>query len=634
MICKQLNNGKPKSSGLRLLTLLIVFGSFCLQAVALPTGLVGYDPSGQIRFNTPAGADTKRQELIEWIWPGGLPTSTLPAVTTNISLSVFSGDLTGIDGSLAASVDRLVADIAPYDFQSIMYLIHPVAMTSHARRLFIAHSGHRRSISEWYGVNDAINAVLAQGFTVLVMDMPMFGWNTDNTVVLPDGGGTVTIPMPPACSHCEMETRLIPPLDGGTVFRFFLEPVVQGINYFLATTSNPGDISMTGHSGGGWSTHMAAAIDTRIKQSFPACGSYPMYLRNRGEPDPNPSAEFEQGYYPLYGEVDTDADNYTDTAVGVASWLEIYALAGYGSGRSQVQLLNYYDGEFGSDLSNTYKDFVSGVVDTLGQGDWDLFLDTGPTGHWLSQPMLNLIILPRLGVETMPGPIAADAFVPVTEGTRHIDHTIDSSGLRGGVGNDWLLDAQAPAHALPAPGYNNFWQAIYTVPPQNDAQTRENHWAVWDLGSSYTLEGMRVWNQNTQNWVPAPSQTLTVDVLVSSLAAPGNPNDNPGNWTRIADNLNIQAAGDIGVYKDLGMVENVRWVAFNDFVCSVSGTKGPPANPSWYTNAWDTHFVQLQEIRFFYEPQTVLCDPPLLADTNDDCVVDMTDLIQMAAEWL
>ena len=29
-----------------------------------------------------------------------------------------------------------------------------------------------------------------------------------------------------------------------------------------------------------------------------------------------------------------------------------------------------------------------------------------------------------------------------------------------------------------------------------------------------------------------------------------------------------------------------------------------------------------------------LCDPPLIADTNDDCVVDMTDLAQMAADWL
>ena len=28
------------------------------------------------------------------------------------------------------------------------------------------------------------------------------------------------------------------------------------------------------------------------------------------------------------------------------------------------------------------------------------------------------------------------------------------------------------------------------------------------------------------------------------------------------------------------------------------------------------------------------CNPPLLADTNDDCVVDMADLAQMAADWL
>ena len=116
------------------------------KAPALPAKLSGYDPSGLVRFATAAQADERRRELIRWIWPGGLPTRVLPTVTSGIAPAVFSGDLAGLDGSLAASVDRLDADIAPYDFHATMYLVHPRTTNGNSRRLVIINSGHRNKV--------------------------------------------------------------------------------------------------------------------------------------------------------------------------------------------------------------------------------------------------------------------------------------------------------------------------------------------------------------------------------------------------------------------------------------------------------------------------------------------------------
>ena len=75
----------------------------------------------------------------------------------------------------------------------------------------------------------------------------------------------------------------------------------------------------------GRTTHMAAALDTRIRLSFPVAGSYPLYLRNK---DRGSVGDSEQYFIPLYDEnISPDG-----SGGGVATWLEIYALGGFGEG--------------------------------------------------------------------------------------------------------------------------------------------------------------------------------------------------------------------------------------------------------------------------------------------------------------
>lgn len=380
----------------RLLAVLVM----AQPAAALPPAMVGYDPSKQIRFATPVQAEARRRELIEFIWPGGLPSRVLPTVTGNIAAEEFDRNLPGIDRGLVAAADKLDTDIAPYDFHSISYLIHPLKHNANTRRLVIYHSGHRKERTEWAGGDDVINRVLAAGFTTLVMDMPFYGWNADNTISLPDGEVTIA-PKKHEGPHQEMFDQLLPKLPNqGAIFRFFLEPVVQGINCFLQT--NPGaDVTMVGISGGGWATHMAAALDPRIKLSFPVAGSYPLYCRTK--PFPAFSHDIEQYYDPLYQETDANGDGITDTAAGVASWLEIYALGGCGPGRRQVQILNLKDSCcFFGDAFMTYADFVTGVVRKLDQGEWRFHSDVTHARHWISADVIDTVVMPGLAGSGVP----------------------------------------------------------------------------------------------------------------------------------------------------------------------------------------------------------------------------------------
>ena len=375
---------------MRLLLPLFLFGTIAdLTAQETPAEkLADYDPSGLIRFQSADEAEDRRHKLIHYVWAEGLPVTKLPR-RSSVTADVFAHELRGLDASQAESVERLSVNVSPFDFSAICFLLKPRTQHSNNRRLAIIHSGHRRPGPIGEGVNETANALLRAGFQVVMVDMPLVGWNQHNTARLPNGNVVTFGPR-----HDDMFRVLTPHLHNGMVFRLFVEPVVQSINSFYAATENAEDVTMIGLSGGGWATHFCAAIDSRIRTSFPVAGAMPLYARKLS---PGSWGDSEQYYEPLYGEADADGDGITDKAVGVASWLEIFALGAIGNKRTQIQILNYDDPCcFSTDVYSSYETFLKNAVAATGNGAWSVYSDRSHKQHIISRPVINNVILPRL----------------------------------------------------------------------------------------------------------------------------------------------------------------------------------------------------------------------------------------------
>jgi hypothetical protein len=382
--------------------ILATFGTLWLAGSAMAvTGLpTNNDPNNQIRFKTAAGADGRRRQLVDYVWSDGFPTSVMPAAATGIAYP--SLDLTGLNRSLISSVDRLDANVSGMDFHSISYLLHPTN-TAHADRVVIAHQGHVYSpeTSMAAGVGNAVNRLLQDGYSVVAMNMPLCGWNTDNTIKVP-GGSTATISNAGSTGHHDMFNLLAPSLGGvlppalgdGAVFRFFLEPVVQTINYLRSTTPNLKDISLIGLSGGGWTTSMAAGIDPRIQLSVACSGSAPLYAWNAGNWYADGGDAIGEQTYPAMYDENVKPDG---SGGGVATWQECYTLGGYGDGRRQIMVTIPGDQYFNDHFADGFKDVVANLVkNDLKKGQWSLVYDDSTNIHSISDWTIGNVIMPAL----------------------------------------------------------------------------------------------------------------------------------------------------------------------------------------------------------------------------------------------
>ncbi len=352
------------------------------DSAGLPTN---DNPTRQIRFTRAAEARARREMLIRFIWPDGLP-DCHPTVTRNVDEAALQQHLEGIDASLVKRIDRLELDVL--GIRSLAYLIHP-ATRSDTPRLAMVHAGHAQQgnfIKRDY--HDSIHLFLRLGFSVAMMHMPQRGWHGDATAELPNG-------KKPNLGSAHDAIVNLPSQDSslaqGAGFRPFLEPVIACINHCSTINGGDTEVVMIGLSGGGWTTHMAAAMDKRIRLSFPVAGSYPLYLRNR---DWGSVGDLEQIFGPLYDEnIATDG-----SGGGVATWLEVYALGGFGQGRHQVMVTSQHDRCcFRGDPENTVDTFrkvVGDCVKLLGQGKWEHQLDTTHQGHMISPWTINDVVAP------------------------------------------------------------------------------------------------------------------------------------------------------------------------------------------------------------------------------------------------
>ncbi|MGV9170928.1 MAG: hypothetical protein ACOC38_13460, partial [Promethearchaeia archaeon] len=311
------------------------------------------DVAALILIRQPQDASKRRKELITFLWgSSGLPLSLPTTVDEQFEDSRYD------EISSLRNKDRLEITME-YGLKSYVYHFIPQQPND---KLVLYHQGHR---GDFILGKKQISQFLDNGYAVLAFSMPLLGPNNQPTVELPHIGKLKL------AKHDHM--KFLSP-ESGHPIKYFIEPVIIALNY-INQNFDYSSISMVGISGGGWSTTLAAAVDTRIGYSFPVAGSYPIYLRSNSERD---WGDYEQNAPELYKKV---------------NYLELYILGSHGDNRKQIQIINQFDSCcFAGVKWKTYKDVVRKRVHQLGSGEFDLFMDSSHQEHLISDMAMSRIL--------------------------------------------------------------------------------------------------------------------------------------------------------------------------------------------------------------------------------------------------
>lgn len=308
------------------------------------------DPSRLIDIDGVNGVAAKRQALIRYIWMGqGLPLKKLPG---KVEQNITDGRYAKLFEKKVRRIDKLTIDM-DYGLNSIAYHFLPEKANN---KLFLYHQGHR---GDFVLGKDTIKALLDRGYSVMAFSMPLLGMNNKPVVDLERFGKFHLV------KHDHMKLLKSP-------IRFFVEPIVVAINYGKSLGYK--QVNMIGISGGGWTTTVCAALDTRIRHSYPVAGTLPFYLRSDS---PRDWGDYEQNLPDLYN---------------IANYLELYVLGAFGQGRAQIQILNQYDSCcFAGIKYRTYELTMREIMRSLDKGKFDIFLDTSHKDHMISGEALKVV---------------------------------------------------------------------------------------------------------------------------------------------------------------------------------------------------------------------------------------------------
>lgn len=225
--------------------------------------------------------EAKRQQVIDYLFGGALP------------------------GTFPTRNGEFLTVTLPHEFRSVGRIVTPAQPNG---AIIIYHAGHDGTTTGQYA--QVADQFTQAGYMVVLMDMPLYGLNTGAVVADIPGAGTMPITSHDHIAHLS------------DALRVFIEPVIVVVNW--AQAQGYERIYMVGLSGGGWTTTLAAAVDTRIDASYPVAGSVPLGLRfdttaNWGD--------WEQVIPEFYQEV--------------ATYEDLYILGSYE--RRQMQILNSAD---------------------------------------------------------------------------------------------------------------------------------------------------------------------------------------------------------------------------------------------------------------------------------------------------
>lgn len=145
-------------------------------------------------------------------------------------------------------------------------------LESHIYR-FISNENEKGHSGDFILSKIQIKEFLDNGYSVVAFCMPLEGLNNQPTVFFNRFGCF-------KLTHHDHMQFLIP--QNGQPIKYIVVPVVVILNY-LERNYKYKYTAMVGISGGGWTTTLVVAIDSRIKYSFSVAGSYPIFLRTESK---------------------------------------------------------------------------------------------------------------------------------------------------------------------------------------------------------------------------------------------------------------------------------------------------------------------------------------------------------------
>jgi pimeloyl-ACP methyl ester carboxylesterase len=308
------------------------------------------DPARLITIHTGQDAARVRAAAIEVIWGGeGLPEErAVESVEEGIADPRFA------DLSNLAQIDRIRIEM-DNGVHSVAYHFKPARENG---RLVLYHHGYAGT---FHDAKHVIAALLEEGYGVIALNYLGYGGNW--------GRGHIYLPR--FGWYAVGVHRLLDLVDRPMMY--FIEPAIVAVNYARRLGSET--VDMIGFSAGGWTTIVAAAVDPRIRRSYPIAGTYPIYLRSGQERHHSAPPQY---YGPL---------------LEAANYLEMFVLGARGDGRRQLQVFNRFDRCcFRNTLARLYEPAVAERVAGLGAGSFAVLIDETHADHKIAEFALEAIV--------------------------------------------------------------------------------------------------------------------------------------------------------------------------------------------------------------------------------------------------
>lgn len=266
-----------------------------------------YDIYQNIHIYSDADINSARQTLISAIWKNN------DYSDTQLGVNQVTENFTGVSEYTSlpsfSSMRRVRVDMDSGEFYDYAYIIEPSSITKD--KLIWVNYGHGSA----FDINETdhvIEEFLSRGYVVCTKHLSLNGLN--NTTRNPP---ITTVGVP---GH-----NLLPLIETATLnpVKYFIESQMRVTNYALSIYPqlNQDDYYMMGISGGGWSTAITAAVDTRIKKSFSVAGIQPIWANQINNPG---TSDWEQGYE---GFPSSDWHVFLDETI---SYMDIFIMAAQG----------------------------------------------------------------------------------------------------------------------------------------------------------------------------------------------------------------------------------------------------------------------------------------------------------------